>query len=211
MFGTITGGYNPLHHYNYIQNLGQPSVAGTGKIVPKTDMQQGFGTGVELSLSGMPEESVRLIGTDHENAGRFSAEKEDIPLPWETEKENIKLPGQEEEDKTLQGEECETCKNRKYQDGSDENVSFKSAQHISPESAAARVRAHEGEHVANAYSKAMKDGGKVLRASVSIHTDICDECGKVYVSGGTTSTTIQYPGEEVKEPENLENTQETRE
>ena len=28
--------------------------------------------------------------------------------------------------------ECETCKNRKYQDGSDENVSFKTASHISP-------------------------------------------------------------------------------
>ena len=28
-------------------------------------------------------------------------------------------------------EECETCKNRKYQDGSDEaNVSFKSAAHV---------------------------------------------------------------------------------
>ena len=37
--------------------------------------------------------------------------------------------------------ECETCKNRKYQDGSDEMVSFKSAQHISPQSAPARVRA----------------------------------------------------------------------
>ena len=28
---------------------------------------------------------------------------------------------------------CQTCKNRKYQDGSDENVSFKAAAHISPE------------------------------------------------------------------------------
>lgn len=32
--------------------------------------------------------------------------------------------------------ECETCANRKYQDGSDEgNVSFKAAAHISPEAA----------------------------------------------------------------------------
>ena len=30
--------------------------------------------------------------------------------------------------------ECETCRNRKYQDGSDEMVSFKSAQHVSPTS-----------------------------------------------------------------------------
>ena len=39
--------------------------------------------------------------------------------------------------------ECETCKNRKYQDGSDEMVSFKSAAHISPNAAASRVRSHE--------------------------------------------------------------------
>lgn len=92
-------------------------------------------------------------------------------------------------------EECQTCKERKYQDGSDENVSFKSAQHVSPESAGARVRAHEGEHVSNAYNKASKDGGKVLQASVSLKTAICPECGKTYVSGGTTHTKISYPNE----------------
>jgi len=35
--------------------------------------------------------------------------------------------------------ECETCKNRKYQDGSDENVSFKSAAHIDPAAAGGAV------------------------------------------------------------------------
>lgn len=93
-------------------------------------------------------------------------------------------------------EECQTCKERKYQDGSDENVSFKSAQHISPGSAGARVRAHEGEHVSNAYNKAQEDGGKVLQASVSIKTAICPECGRTYVSGGTTHTKISYPNED---------------
>ena len=91
--------------------------------------------------------------------------------------------------------ECKTCKERKYKDGSDENVSFKSAQHISPEAAGARVRAHEQEHVANAYSKAEQKGGKVIRASVAIHTAICPECGRTYVSGGTTSTQIKYGDE----------------
>ncbi|MBQ6128149.1 MAG: hypothetical protein IJI51_00655 [Lachnospiraceae bacterium] len=91
--------------------------------------------------------------------------------------------------------ECQTCKERKYQDGSDENVSFKSAQHISPEAAAARVRGHEQEHVVNAYSKAAKDGGKVVNASVSIHTAVCPECGRTYVSGGTTHTMIKYNNE----------------
>lgn len=91
--------------------------------------------------------------------------------------------------------ECQTCKERKYQDGSDENVSFKSAQHIAPEAAAARVRGHEQEHVANAYSKAAQDGGKVINASVAIHTAICPECGRTYVSGGTTTTMIKYNNE----------------
>lgn len=89
-------------------------------------------------------------------------------------------------------EECETCANRKYQDGSDEMVSFKSATHVAPEAAASAVRSHEGEHVSNAYKKASEGGGEVINASVSIHTAICPECGRVYVSGGTTTTNIRY-------------------
>ena len=51
--------------------------------------------------------------------------------------------------------ECETCKGRKYQDGSNESdVSFKAPGHISPQSSAAAVRAHEQMHVTNAYQKA---------------------------------------------------------
>ena len=98
--------------------------------------------------------------------------------------------------KTSSPAECQTCKQRKYQDGSDENVSFKSPTHISPNSAGAAVRAHEGEHVSNAYSKAAKDGGKVMQASVAIHTAVCPECGRTYVSGGTTHTQIKYYNEE---------------
>ena len=94
------------------------------------------------------------------------------------------------------GEECQTCKNRKYKDGSDEMVSFKSPTHISPESAASAVRAHEQEHVTNAYSKAAAKNGKVISASVSIHTAICPECGRTYISGGTTHTQIKYYNED---------------
>ncbi len=92
--------------------------------------------------------------------------------------------------------ECETCKNRKYQDGSDENVSFKSAAHIDPNAAAARVRSHEQEHVANAYKDAAQNNGKVVSCNVSIHTAVCPECGRTYVSGGTTSTQIRYFNED---------------
>lgn len=91
--------------------------------------------------------------------------------------------------------ECETCKNRKYQDGSDEMVSFKSAAHISPQTSASRVMAHEQEHVSNAYAKAAKGGGKVLSANVTLKTAICPECGTSYVAGGTTATKIQYSNE----------------
>lgn len=103
-------------------------------------------------------------------------------------------------------EECQTCKNRKYQDGSDEMVSFKSASHVAPEAAASAVRAHEQEHVNNAYKKAATDNGKVLSASVSIHTSICPECGRSYVAGGTTHTQIKYYNEENPYQQDLKNT-----
>lgn len=89
--------------------------------------------------------------------------------------------------------ECQTCKNRKYQDGSDEQVSFKSAAKINPNAVYAKVRGHEQEHVANAFDKAKQGGGKVLQASVAIHYAVCPECGRRYVSGGTTTTRISYP------------------
>ena len=93
--------------------------------------------------------------------------------------------------------ECETCKHRKYVDGSDESdVSFQTPSHIDPKSAGARVRADEQEHVANAYTKAAQRNGKVLSAVVAIHTGICPECGRTYVSGGTTTTKIKYSNDE---------------
>lgn len=89
--------------------------------------------------------------------------------------------------------ECETCKNRKYQDGSDEMVSFKAPGHISPSASAARVMGHEREHVANANEEAAKDENATLvQASVTLHTAVCPECGRTYVSGGETTTQIKY-------------------
>lgn len=104
---------------------------------------------------------------------------------------NVKSPGRKSSPA-----ECETCKNRKYQDGSDEMVSFKAAAHISPNSAASRVRSHEQEHVTNAYQEAEENNGKVLSCNVSIHSAVCPECGRTYVSGGTTATQIRYFNEE---------------
>ena len=85
--------------------------------------------------------------------------------------------------------ECETCKNRKYQDGSsDPAVSFKSPGHISPQASASVVLSHEQEHVRNEAGKAASEGRKVVSQSVILHTSICSECGRVYVSGGKTIT-----------------------
>lgn len=89
--------------------------------------------------------------------------------------------------------ECKTCKSRKYQDGSNEtDVSFKAPGHISPQASAGTVRAHEQQHVSNAYQKAAKGDGKVISATVSLHTAICPECGTAYVAGGETRTAISY-------------------
>lgn len=89
--------------------------------------------------------------------------------------------------------ECETCKNRKYQDGSDEMVSFKAPGHISPQASASRVMSHEREHVANANAKVAKaENATLVQASVTLHTSVCPECGRTYVSGGETTTQIKY-------------------
>ena len=111
------------------------------------------------------------------------------------------MPGYEAQERTITGrksspEDCETCKNRKYQDGSDEMVSFKAPTHISPENSAAKVMGHEQEHVTNAYKDAAQNNGKVVSCSVTLKTDICPECGRSYIAGGTTSTQIKYYNEE---------------
>ena len=93
--------------------------------------------------------------------------------------------------------ECQTCKNRKYVDGSNESdVSFKTPGHIDPASSMAVVSGHEQEHGSNAYQSAAKAGGKVLQASVALQSAICPECGRSFIAGGTTTTMISYPNEQ---------------
>lgn len=93
----------------------------------------------------------------------------------------------------IEDEECENCANRKYVDGSNEgNVSFKAAAHIAPESAASTVLAHEYQHVRNAMREDQKEDAELVNVSVSLKTAICPECGKSYVAGGETRTTMRY-------------------
>jgi len=105
----------------------------------------------------------------------------------------------------IEESECQTCKKRKYQDGSDDpGVSFKTPTNIAPEQAAAAVRGHEQEHVVRERAEAQREDRKVVSQSVTLHTDICPECGDVYISGGTTRTTtkanpVQEPPQEARE------------
>jgi len=133
------------------------------------------------------------IGTDYNRYGNYQS----YTGKAEASVGNVNPDEEKKAGRQSSPEDCETCKRRKYQDGSDEmNVSFKNASHVSPEAAGAAVRAHENQHVNNAYDEAEQKDGKVLSASVSIHTAICPECGRSYVSGGTTETKIQYKNED---------------
>jgi len=85
---------------------------------------------------------------------------------------------------------CYTCENRKYVDQSDDaSVSFQTPTSISPNMAAAAVASHENEHVRNEQARAQRDDREIVSQTVTLTYDICPECGRQYVSGGTTRTT----------------------
>ena len=85
--------------------------------------------------------------------------------------------------------QCRTCAERKFKDVSnDPSVSFQTPTSVAPGAEAAAVSAHEQEHVRNNAARAEAEGMDAT-STVSIHTDVCPECGRVYVSGGTTTTT----------------------
>ena len=100
-------------------------------------------------------------------------------------------PKSKEEAHKAQGGKCETCENRTYQDGSDEMVSFKTPTKISPEQAYGKVLSHEKEHVANAVAEGSKPNKELVSATVTLKTDICPECGRSYIAGGTTTTVMK--------------------
>ena len=105
-----------------------------------------------------------------------------------------KLKSKEEE---KDSGECQTCKNRRYQDGSDDpGVSFKTAGKINPANAEAVVRSHEYEHVNRNQAKAAEDGKEIVYKSVIIKHGICPECGDSYVTGGQTTTVTRSAPDE---------------
>lgn len=140
------------------------------------------------------------------NNGAPEADGAKLPgLPGQKDEEKTPdLPGQKKDEKPLDGGpavgaesaqkaleegECQTCEKRKYQDGSDDmGVSFQTPTNVKPEVAASAVRGHEMEHVYREQAKADREGREVVSQTVTMHTEICPECGKSYVSGGTTET-----------------------
>ncbi|MBQ3076666.1 MAG: hypothetical protein IJC43_02300 [Clostridia bacterium] len=128
----------------------------------------------EDEVAGLARAAVAAPQTDGETAGGEAVE------------------GSKSAAEVMEEAECQTCAERRYQDGSDDpGVSFKTPAHIDPSVAASVVRGHEQEHVSREQAKADREGREVVSQSVTLHSDICPECGKVYVSGGTTRTTTR--------------------
>ena len=142
------------------------------------------------ALHGLPEdEAVTLPGLPGEGAVLPSVDAE-------------AALGAGDVQKAAEEGRCETCEKRKYQDGSDDpGVSFKTPTNVSPDQAASAVRGHEQEHVVREQAKAQREDRKVVSQTVTYHTGICPECGKTYISGGTTRTvTAANPQEQQPDP-----------
>ena len=176
-----------------------PGIAGengAGQVMPGAAGPTAAGFGHQIAGQVMPgaaEQSAAGLG--QEKAGQSAAGLGQT----ETEQSAAGVQG-------VSGEkECQTCKERKYQDGSDDpGVSYQTPTHISPEQAASAVRGHEMEHVVREQASAEREGRRVVSQSVTMHTAICPECGRVYVSGGTTRTTTasdSQPEQPVSEQE----------
>jgi hypothetical protein len=100
------------------------------------------------------------------------------------------LPGTSHLDSLKPDGECRTCADRRYVDKSDDpSVSFQTPTHISPSMSAAAVASHEQEHVRSEQARAHREDRQIISQSVSLTFDCCPECGRNYVSGGTTRTT----------------------
>lgn len=102
---------------------------------------------------------------------------------------------------------CKTCSERRYQDGSDDSgVSFQSPTRINPQQTAAMVRSHENEHYSREATKAKIEDKDVLVNNIRLHSAVCPDCGKIYVSGGETTTVTKTRGKDSPSP--LEEVQE---
>ena len=158
-------------------------------VVPVTpvsaDKTEPAGLGIPAIREGADpaEMAVRMRIRPYEDPAGAQA---DQPAPAQAAEDAAGAKGVQE---AFEEGQCETCEKRKYQDGSDDmGVSFQTPTRIAPEQVASAVRGHEQEHVVREQAKAQREDRRVVSQSVTLHTDICPECGKTYISGGTTRT-----------------------
>lgn len=151
---------------------------------------------VQLDLPGTSADEAEQAGLPGTATGKAAeaglpgASSEAESQNVDSEEDAPKIAGMGNTEKTQEETECKTCKERKYQDGSnDPGVSFKTPGHIDPGQSASVVRGHEMEHVVNERVKAKSEGRRVISQSVTMQTGICPECGRVYTAGGVTRTT----------------------
>ena len=203
MFGMISmqnSYYNPYQMYRAAQPQAPQQAAGVYAArrasQPETPVQP---VRASSPVSGQDTAPVRLGPVIREGADpaemavrmRIRYDGEDVPedAPAVPEDEE-NAQGVEGAQKALEEGKCETCEKRKYQDGSDDmGVSFQTPTRIDPDQVASAVRGHEMEHVVREQAKAQREDRRVVSQSVTLHTAICPECGKTYISGGTTRTT----------------------
>lgn len=171
---------------------------GAGKEAVQFDLPGApSGGAVQAELPGTSAEKAAVQagvpGSAAQQGGTQAASEEDAP--------KIAGMGTENAQRTSEETECKTCKERKYQDGSnDPGVSFKTPTHIGPDQAASAVRGHELEHVVRERAKAQSEGRRVISQSVTMQTGICPECGRVYVAGGVTRTTTAADTNKQEQP-----------
>lgn len=191
MFGSVSGYYNAAH----IQLNAQRTSAAASPQSNQLD------TGATLPVQPVPKVrevipddtklSIEAMLDRHASDPVGMATRMRIQYPEQTGTQTLELQEPKSAQEVFEETECQTCAERKYQDGSnDPGVSFKTATHLSPEQAAGAVRSHEMEHVNRNQAKAQRENREIISQSVTIHTDICPECGRVYTSGGTTRTVM---------------------
>lgn len=171
-------------------------------------------TGSEQQWSGASKTDIQSTITDLERQRDKYQKQQEQQTSDELER---RLGNIEERIKNLKSRlnkaeedgECQTCANRKYQDGSDDpGVSFKSASKISGNVESA-VRSHEQEHVTRNRAKAERENREIVYQSVIIKRAICPECGDSYVAGGETTTVTRSKPESKSQTEGVNGTEST--
>lgn len=173
-------------------------------ITVNTNQNNAFKTGDGLNSSIRKKALESKISSDEQELKKLdakqTAEKSKLTIElskYKSELSKLEKASDEKENEEKAADikrrfdsfECQTCKNRRYQDQSDDSgVSFQTASHIDPSAAYSAVRSHENEHVARNKTQAEQHGQKIAYQTVTIHRAICPECGRSYVSGGVTHT-----------------------